>query len=492
MLVAEIEDLHGAYIRLTEKFKALWTFHQFLKGVHQTFLGDLPPYDLDFNGVYDRLREISSAITAPSASGSVRDRIDRIDTELSLATRTLRLSERSLAPSLLRRFFEKVKPQDPKIVYHLLRFYFSQPELDDDTADKLDFLVTIAAARPESGGSQPRDRDDAERLFEAIVAGCSWPSVDRDEAAALVTAMDELADDVAQCRSFEDLVRERRVENIRTIKRRLGFALSNPRVLASVGLANVRTRSVFHRFFEEERRRIQEASERIDDLEREIATAGPVPPEFERFRESRREFERLQEEANVRAGDILALKHRISDVLERFDLRRIDTEEIDDALEIDDAASSPSSAESAGALRQAVDNVLAAVEMESGSLGEVGNLGLDSWEIRAARRAIADHGRAISERDALLLEAAALRVRAEEDSGHWTRAKKMGRPLPPLRAHSRETLRLAAETDRRLAALIHEAGEESLPEELKALGRSRFRLLHAYSGLWLLHDAEPD
>ena len=95
-------------------------------------------------------------------------------------------------------------------------------------------------------------------------------------------------------------------------------------------------------------------------------------------------------------------------------------------------------------------------------------------------------------RDALLLEAAALRVRAEEDSGHWTRAKKMGRPLPPLRTHARETLRLAAETDRRLAALIHEAGEASLPEELKALGRSRFRLLHAYSGLWLLHDAEPD
>jgi hypothetical protein len=491
MPVAEIEDLHGAYIRLTEKFKALWTFHQFLKGVHQTFLGDLPPYDLDFNAVYDRLREVSSTISAPAAPDHVRDRLDRIETELSLATRTLRLADRSLGPSLLRRFFDKVKPQDPKIVYHLLRFYFSQPELDDDTADKVDFLVTIAAARPDSGGTQPRDRDDAERLFEAIVAGCSWPAVDADEAAALVSAMVELADDVARCRSFEDLVRERRVENIRTIKRRLGFALANPRVLASIGLANVRTRAVFHRFFEEERRRIQEASERIDDLERQISHAGPVPPEFERFRESRRQFERLQEEANVRAGDLLALKHRISDVLERFDLRRIDTEEIDDALEIDDIPPSPVSEESAGALREAIDKVLAAVEMEEGSLKEVGNLGLESWEIRAAKRAIADSGRAISDRDALLLEGAALRVRAEEDVGQWTRAKKMGRPLPPLRARAEETLRLAAETDRHLAALIHEAGEESLPEELKALVRSRFRLLQAYSGLWLLHDADP-
>ncbi len=490
MLVAEIEDLHEAYIRLTEKFKALWTFHQFLKGVHQTFLGDVPPYDLDFNGVYDRLRDVSSAINSPGAPDLVRDRIDRIETEMSLATRTLRLADRSLVPSLLRRFFEKVKPQDPKIVYHLLRFYFSQPELDDDTADKLDFLVTIAAARPESGGTQPREREDAERLFDAIVAGCSWPSVDPDEAAALVSAMDELADDVARCRSFEDLVRERRVENIRTIKRRLGFALANPRVLASVGLANVRTRAVFHQFFEEERHRIQEASERIDDLEREISHAGPLPPEFERFRESRRQFELLEEQANVRAGDLLALKHRISDVLERFDLRRIDTEEIDDALEIDDAPPSAPSEESAGALRQAVDKVLAAVEMGSAGHGEIGNLGLESWEVRAAKRAIADHGRAISERDGLILEAAALRVRAEEDAGQWTRAKKMGRPLPPHRTRAEETLRLAAETDRRLAVLIQEAGEESLPEELKALVRSRFRLLSAYSGLWLLHDAE--
>jgi len=490
MLVAEVEDLHGAYIRLTEKFKALWTFHQFLKGVHQAFLGDEPSYDLDFNSIYERLREIGSAVTSPAAGDGIRERLDHIDTALSLATRTLRLADRALGPSLVRRFFDKVKPQDPKIAYHLLRFYFSQPELDDDTADKLDFLATVAAAQPDSGGTIPRERDDAVRLFEAIVAGCSWPAVDDDEAAALVAAMDELADDVARCRSFEDLVRGRRIENIRTIKRRLGYGFANPRILASIGTANVRTRAVFHRFFGEEKRRIEEASERIDNLEREVAHAGPVPAEFERYREARRQFERLQEEANVRAGDLFALKHRISDVLERFDLRRIDTEEIDDALEIDEDEPAPSADDRAGALRQAVDKVLAAVEMGDGSLGEIGNLGLESWEVRAARRAIAGDGQPASDRDALLLEGAALRIRAEEEMAQWSRARRMGRPLPLLRAQAAETLALAAETDRRIAGLIQEAGEESLPEELKALVRSRFRLLHAYSGLWLLHDSD--
>lgn len=497
MLVAELEDLHAAYIRLTEKFKALWTFHQFVKGVHQTFLGGAPAYEVEFNAIYERLREAGAAVTSTAAGEIAREQLDRIDTELSLATRTLRIADRGLAPSLVRRFFDKVNPQDPKIVYNLLRFYFSQPELDDDMADKVDFLVTVASAHPGSGGTMPREREDAERLFEAIVSGCSWPSVDAAEAAGLVAALDELADDVARARSFEDLVRERRVENLRTIKRRLGFALANPRVLASIGIANVRTRSVFRRFFDEERRRIQEASERIADLEREAAHGGPLPPEFDRFRDFRKEFERLQEEANVRAGDLLAMKRRVGDLLKKFDLRHIDTEEIDEALEIDDDAPAASAASAASAdeaattlLRQVIDKVLAAVEMGDGSLKEIAHLGLESWEVRSAKRAIAADGRAISDRDGLLLEGAGLRLRAEEISARWARAKKMGRAMPPLLAEASETLALAADTDRRFAALIDEASEESVPEEVKALVRSRFRLLHAYSELWLLRDSE--
>jgi hypothetical protein len=242
MAVAEMEDLHGAYIRLTERFKALWTFHQFLKGVHQNFLGDLPPYTIEFNGIYDRLREVSTDVASASRSEDARDRLDRIETELALAARTLRLSDRTLSPSLVRRFFDKVKPQDPKIVYHLLRFYFAQPDLDADTADKVDFLGTLAAARPDAE-DVPRERDDAVRLFEAIVSGCAWPTVPDEEAGGLVAALDELATDVSHARSFEELVRGKRIENIRTIKRRLGFALADPRVLASIGIANVRTRS---------------------------------------------------------------------------------------------------------------------------------------------------------------------------------------------------------------------------------------------------------
>ena len=492
MAVTEIEDLHGAYLRLTERFKSLWTFHQFLKGVHQTFLGDVPSYSIDFNAIYDRLRDVSADVTSVTPSESVRDRIDRIDTELALAERTLRLSDRALSPSLVRRFFHKIRPQDPKIVYHLMRFYLAQPDLDGDTADKIDFLATLAATGADGSADVPRDRDDAVRTFEAIASSCSWAKVSEEEVSALVGAMDELAADVARARSFEDLVRDKRIENIRTIKRRLGVAIADPRILASIGIANVRTRSVFRRFFAEEQRRIDEATERIEHLEREIANAGPLPDEFVRFRSSREEFARLRDEANVRAGDVLAMKHRIADVLGRFDLHALDTEEIDDALELDEIRihGPRLPEETPEALTQAVAKVLAAVEMGDGSLKEIAHLALESWEVRAAKRAITGNGQPISDRDGIILEGAALRVRADEEAGQWIRAKKMGRALVPLKSEAQETLRLAADTDRKFSQLIGEVGEESLPEEMKALIRSRYRLLNSYTNLWLLHDAE--
>ena len=36
MSVEKLQLLHEDYIRLTERFKALWTFHQFLRGIAKT------------------------------------------------------------------------------------------------------------------------------------------------------------------------------------------------------------------------------------------------------------------------------------------------------------------------------------------------------------------------------------------------------------------------------------------------------------------------
>jgi hypothetical protein len=491
MLVSEVQSLHAGYIRLTERFKALWTFHQFLKGVHKNFLGDAPTYDVDFNAVYEQLRRISSQISSGVVANQVRDNMDRIETDLALVSRKLRLSDKAVSPSLVRRFFQKLRTEDDKIVYNLLRFYFSQPELDEDLADKIDFLATLAATHPGGEGIVPRSRSEAIKIFDAVVSHCSWPATGNDEVNALVAAMDELAEDVSRARSFEALTSEKLVENIRTIKRRLGFALANSHVLASVAICNVKTKEVFRKRLEEERTRIRDAGERIASLEQEFARTGrkDLPDEFRKFRDNHDEFQRLTEESNLRSGHVLAVMHSISEVLGKFDLGEIALEEIDDALEVPDA-SPEDDVEQPDGLKHAIQKILAAVEMSDGGFKEIANLGLEPWELRSAKATIAHGGRPASERDELLLEGAALRSKSEEEAARWVQNKRMGTPVGPLRSDVEETLALAGATDHRFAALIRDASDDSLPEEMTSLVRSRFRLLRAYSSLWLLHDAE--
>lgn len=494
MLTSESKTLHGAYIRLTEKFKALWTFHQFLRGVHQTFLGDVPAYKIDFNSTYERLREIASEVTSVAPSETLKDKFDKIETELGLAARTLRLSDRALSPSLVRRFFDKVRPQDEKIVYHLLRFYFSQPDLDSDVADKIDFLATIAATAPGAEGLIARDFTDAVPLFEAITANCPWPASDEGTCAAAVQAFQDLSKDVSRAPTFEALISEKLLDNVRTLKHRLGPALANPRVLAAMGICNVNTKAIFRRLFDEEKKRIQEASGRIEDLEREFARDGQtaVPEEFQRFRSTRDEFRRREGEANVRARDLLALKGSIADLLGKFDLGQVQPDEIEDALEIVEGPAGALAGEEPLTIRNAVQRILAAVEMGDGTNPGLRRLGLEPSELRTARRVVASAGHPSSERDAILLEAAALRIKADEEAGRWRAAQESGPVGEGLIHDVRETLALASETDRRFARLIQEAAEDSQPEEMNSLIRTRFRLLHSFSGLWLLHDSRSN
>ena len=71
MSVERIQLLHEDYIRLTERFKALWTFHQFLRGVQKTFFAAEPGYALDFSRLYDDVRAVAGAIdtTSPEKIG---------------------------------------------------------------------------------------------------------------------------------------------------------------------------------------------------------------------------------------------------------------------------------------------------------------------------------------------------------------------------------------------------------------------------------------
>jgi hypothetical protein len=495
MSVEKIQLLHEDYIRLTERFKALWTFNQFLRGVYKTFFSSEPSYDVDFNALYEEVKAVAAQINA-SQPEAVSPRMRELSERLDAVSRELREVDRKVSPSFVRRFFEKVRPQDEKISFHLLRFYFSQPDVDEDVVDKVDFLATVAAAgQPDPEASSAKPRTAVKKFFDSVTSTSVWPRIESGITPSIVRAFDELASDMSRAHEFEELLSERLLNNVRTMKRRVANGLADPEILTAIACCNMTTRSVFHRLYEKEERRLDEATGRITDLERELSRGGEDKPseEFRRFRESRIRFDRQATEKNLRAQHILDLKHAIGDVLEKFDISGLEAEDIDEALELVEEVEGE--AQETAFWKPYLDRILSAVELYDDGTGPLkigltglAHLKLETWELLAARRTVAAAGEPPSARERTLLRAVALRIKSEDEIAAL--GQHTGGEAPPelLRA-VRGTLACAPELDLRLTEVIEEASIGPAVHDVRTWTRSRFRLLRATADLWLALDA---
>jgi len=494
MSVEKIQLLHEDYIRLTERFKALWTFNQFLRGVYKTFFSSEPGYKLDFNALYEEIRAVAAQINTASPE-AVAPRLRELNEKLEAFAHELRETDRRVSPSFVRRFFEKVRPQDEKIAFHLLRFYFSQQDVDEDVVDKVDFLATVAATgRADPEASLTRPRAAIQKLFESVTAVSVWPRLESGMTPPIVRAFDELSTDMNRAREFEDLVSERLLNNVRTMKRRVAGGLANPEILTAVACCNLTTRSVFHRLYEKEERRLDEATGRITDLERELTRGGgeKAGDEFRRFRESRIRYDRQATEQNLRAQHIHELKQAISEVLEKFDISGLAAEDIDEALELVEEVDGDE--HEAAFWKTHIDRVLGAVELYDDGTGPLrtqiaglAHLELETWELLAARHTVAAGGEAPSERERVLLQATALRVKAEHELSALSSAARGETAADLLRA-ARGTLARASQVDARLTAAIEESQIAPGVPDSRSWTRTRFRLLQSTARLWLKLD----
>ncbi len=489
MSVEKLQLLHEDYIRLTERFKALWTFHQFLRGIGKTFSPDAPEPSARFNGLYEEVRGLGAELSA-SPPESVARRILELSSRLETVSGELRETDRRISPSLVRRFFDRIRPQDEKIAFYLLRYYFSQADVDEDVIDKVDFLATVAATgRPEPEATATRPRAAIRQLFESVTASSVWPRIEAGMTPAIVRAFDELAADVTQAREFEQLLTERLLNNARTMKRRVATGLADPDILTAVAWCNLTTRSVFHRLYEKEERKLDEATGRIADLERELVPGGDdetAPAEFRRFRESRGRFDRLTNERNVRAEHVLELKLAIGEVLDKFDISGLEAEDIDEALELVEEVDASSEDESfwLPCLDRILDPVGRALESPGAAWAEaIGALKLETWELEAARHTV-EAGAPPTDADRTILRAAALRVRAEDEAETLRRARPGAASSEELRA-ARGTIARCEGIDLALESLALESGGF---EQARSRNRSRHRLRAATSALWLEVD----
>lgn len=534
--IVDLKTLHDAYTRLTEKFKTFWTFHQFLQGVHKTFFGDTPGYQIDFQGLYDQIKSVTTVLNVQPPP-VVMDQINQLDGRLDIVYRALSADDEKIAASWVRRFFEKVRTEDEKLLLAILRFYFHARQVSPEALDKMDFLVTLVGARRslDDGRYLPRFPQELTKLFGGLLGLIRRSPAPAAELTAAVKALGLIRQDIEGCDRFEDLTEKKILDSLRTVKHRLGPAYYDTNVLSSILDANLAAKNRFQVLYRNEERRIFESSQQLLDIERELSRRPEVADadlqeEFRRFRQFKEEFDKNRSEGEIRHGQVTRLAEAIEQLMTRLDvggeaagealpevLSILEEEEdLSEARETvsgyfpgRDTVAAPPEAPRAvrtppvflsdGLLGEAASKILYSVEMLRVGTGSgqaaygtsLSRFRLEPWEVRAARQIQSeepDAGLEDSVTDFLYLEGAALRLvvddiaqRLRTSSGEPVQAGDLDK--------AGECLVRAQDLDRRFRQALEATGPGGSPERLNELTRSRFRLLRAFSGLWLLHNA---
>ena len=477
---AESSAFDADYIRRTERFKALSTFEQFLSGIRRGFLPIQGGTDPDLALIY---RDVQRA---PKLSPEA---LAELDAKLEAAAVRLRAADIPMSPSLVRRYFEKVRPSDGRIPFYLLRFYLWQPENDENLLDKVDYLATVVAAgSPDPASAGTRSRDEARRIFERLLGDCAWPQIDGEAAPELARAFDEVASQIASAREFDELAGEGGIESLRNLKRQLSRGVGHPEILTAAAMCNLTARAVFRKLYDKEERGLREVARRIDDLERRMPRReADEDLLLQRFRETRKELDRQAQEGTVRWRQLVEVQRAAADALKL--LTGAEPEDMPEAPVA--PGGEPSLEETRDEFwRPCVRRILSAVEAGDPVKSVQGwraleECRLDEWEADAARRAIAR--KALKRPERIVLFAAALRVKAEAETEAVKKCAAAGVP-PELLREARATLSHASELDRTFAGFAAVEGEDA-GEDVRRWTRTRLRLLHATSGLWLALDA---
>jgi len=121
--VQDLGVLHRRYADLSHRFRAGWTFHQFLQSLGKSILLQTEDkYSSEFQNLYTSLKEVSQSLNA-SESERMKGRLDTIDRRLTELMATLDEEDTRLPPDLIRQFFRRVKTYDEKILTQLVKFY---------------------------------------------------------------------------------------------------------------------------------------------------------------------------------------------------------------------------------------------------------------------------------------------------------------------------------------------------------------------------------
>lgn len=517
MSVAEIGSLHARYVRLTDRFKSAWAYHQLVTGAFRSVLFEPLPYTYDFQRVYDRIKNAGASVT-PSQAAKALEALRGCEQELEEASTVLLSADERISPSVLRRFFEHLKRQDESIIHHLLKFYLYSDAVEGDRRDKIDFLFTRIGESffVERGEYWSGEQLELRERIAALVSILRLAPAPEDEVVPVIRAIRSMRDDIQHADRFEELAERHLLRNARTFKHRVGDLYFHPDVLLSIIELNVATRNRFVRLYQEEEHRILDDADKLmahgEAIERNFGSASPdLAEEISKFREFKQRFDDARADSNVKYDVISSLKSSIGNILAQLD-RGLETGPQERILalpldaDFDEPANLDACVEHFGAgdvlleylrrIARAVDSIKATVPADRlVEKGPVRHLRLEPWEAAAYQKLSQRRERDFDEDNEdlwmLYLRAAALRIKAVEEATGLAATFAAGvQAEMPLLEHARETLDWSKGIDETFGAFLKEQVYCTNDAILRQLYRSRFRLLRAFTGLWLIYDKQ--
>jgi hypothetical protein len=522
MVTANLQELNQRYVRLTDRCRSQWTFYQLLQGLFKHLRGLPCPVEIDFQGLFAQLRELGQDL-ASAQTARIEKLLEQLMVRLDGQQASLAAVDREVAPSLLRRFFDRLRNQDEKILLAIIKFYLDGNDLGEDTVDKIDILLTRLAEIPRADGrSLVRERHEIERLVQPLLQYRQPPLMPENELTILLGALGDLRSEVAACRTFAELAGGGALDRFRTLKRRLGDKLLHPRLLPAMLETTVAIKNRFRELWEDEEPQLLDDTNRVMELRKQLADhpelmTSELREALDVFAAARRKFDQRRSEENLRRDDVMELRRTLDRILEQYDkgipalaqdsepVTRVNIAAAQEAAPADGAAES-APAELGGhfppdpLLQEYLSKIVFVLELvgrdhpaeEIVHAKEMATLRLEPWEVTAAQRIVSGEGAAGTlggERLRLFLDGAALRVRMDEEAREIDRLQKRGSDrLQEVLERGGQSLQRAAELERRFQWFIDDALYRGDTEFLLHLYRSRFRLLRAYSGLWLIHN----
>lgn len=506
--VQELNLLHRRYTDVSHRFRAAWTFHQFLQSLGKTILQRSDDrHSAEFQRLYGELKEISQNLNSMDG-GRTRVRLDIVDRRLGELIEALDEEDTRVAPYFLRQFFRRVKSYDEKILTQLVRFYLYVHHEDtwtSDRVDKVDFLLARLSEDEDDRTGEPIFGDSRRlgEVFQGLWQMMGAPAPGGDLVETRRRELEGLRAELAEVETLDQLNESQIVRRFREIKRGLGDYYFEPSLLLSVQETNLALKTRIEKLYRQEERRIVSEYQRVFELEREVPLDTELDQDLAQFREEIEQFEKQLQSQEFKLENLAQIRQRVRSLLPRLTAagtrkdvlpaRTLDTgEHVVNAAAV--AARSQLQANE-DLLGEHYRNLVASLREVNPDLPpervvlmpEIYPLRLEPREVEAYRRLF---GRREHDRDLeqFFLEAAALRVRvneeAQEITGILDETSVTGDA--PVYGRARATVRLADSYLWRFQHLLDEtlfAGDLTEGRQIQLL---RMRLMRDYSGLWLL------